>query len=67
MLSYCDYIAHSICQNAITNNDIIYSVESPRFDLHPTEGYFVSTKKTIMMTDQSGKKYRVTVEEIDDE
>ena len=67
MLSYCDYIAHNIVQNAIPNNDIIDSVESPRYDLHPTEGYFVSTKKTVMMTDQNGKKYRIIVEEMDDE
>ena len=65
-LAYCDYIAHSIVHNAIPDNTYIESVASPRYDLHPTDGYFMSTKKTIEMVDNNGKKYRVTVEEIDD-
>ena len=65
-LAYCDYIAHNIVQNAIPNNQLIESVSSPRYDLHPTEGYFMSTKKTIEMEDKNGKKYRVTVEEINE-
>lgn len=66
-LAYCDYIANCIFQNAIPDNSYIDSMESPRYDLHPTEGYFVSTKKTIQMVDNNGKKYRVTVEEIENE
>jgi hypothetical protein len=32
-------------------------------DLHPTEGWFQSTKKIIQVTDTNGKSYVVTVEE----
>jgi|TARA_B100001287_G_scaffold229527_1_gene199869 predicted cupin superfamily sugar epimerase len=64
-LAYCDYIAQQIFDNAIPDNQIIESVSSPRYDLHPTGGYFVSTKKTIEMQDQNGKKYKVTVEEVE--
>jgi hypothetical protein len=32
-------------------------------DLHPTGGYFVSPKKTMMVWDMNGKAYSVTVEE----
>jgi hypothetical protein len=32
-------------------------------DLHPEEGYFMSTKKTIEVEDINGKVYLVTVEE----
>jgi len=32
-------------------------------DLHPTEGYFQSTKKTMIVHDMNGKAYSVTVEE----
>jgi len=64
MLAYCDYIAKMIFDNAIPNNSIIESISSPRMDLHPTEGYFQSTKKTIELQDVNGKLYRVTVEEV---
>jgi hypothetical protein len=32
-------------------------------DLHPTEGYFMSTKKVLTVHDVNGKAYVVTVEE----
>ena len=32
-------------------------------DLHPTEGYFQSTKKVLTVHDMNGKAYVVTVEE----
>jgi hypothetical protein len=32
-------------------------------DLHPTEGWFQSTKKVITVHDTNGKAYVVTVEE----
>lgn len=62
-LAYCDYIADMIFNNAIPNNDYIESMNSPRMDLHPTEGYFMSTKKVITMHDRNGKAYVITVEE----
>lgn len=72
MLAYCDYIAETISvllkreviDAESTGDAILEHVSSPSMDLHPTEGYFLSTKKTILATDVNGKSYRVTVEEI---
>lgn len=66
MLAYCDKIADTI-RKALVKYDpdnIIGLVGRVRMDLHPTEGYFQSTKKTIELTDMNGKMYRVTVEEL---
>jgi len=32
-------------------------------DLHPIDGYFLSTKKTILVEDKNGTQYKITVEE----
>jgi hypothetical protein len=42
---------------------MIESVSQPKMDLHPTEGYFQSTKKVLTVHDVNGKAYVVTVEE----
>jgi len=66
MLAYCDWIADQIKQH-FTNDkaeNLISKVGKIEWDLHPTEGYFVSTKKTIEVTDINNKGYRITVEEI---
>ena len=69
MLAYCDYIADRISSHlsgdVVSNNYYIKDVGKINWDLHPTEGYMVSTKKTINVTDMNGKKYKVTVEEYD--
>ena len=65
MLAYCDKIADSI-RTALIKSDptgIIGPVGPVRLDLHPTEGYFQSTKKTMIVHDMNGKAYSVTVEE----
>jgi len=63
-IAYCDYIAHTIVGNLKANDTqkLLSSVGRPEYDLN-AEGSFVSTKKTIMVEDRNGKKYRVTVEE----
>ena len=63
-IAYCDYIAHTIVGNLKANDtkNLLSSVGRPEYDLN-AEGSFVSTKKTIMVEDRNGKKYRVTVEE----
>jgi len=63
-VAYCDYIAHTIVGNLKANDTekLLASVSRPQYDLTP-EGSFASTKKTIMVEDRFGKKYRVTVEE----
>ena len=64
-LAYCDKIADSI-RKALIKSDpdgIIGPVGPIKMDLHPTGGYFVSPKKTMMVWDMNGKAYSVTVEE----
>ena len=66
MLAYCDKIADTIRKSLLKYDpdNIIGLVDRVKMDLHPTEGYFVSTKKTLDVTDMNGKFYRVTVEEL---
>jgi len=69
MLVYCDYIASrlkTLLDREISDNDTMMKATGPvNMDLHPTEGYFMSTKKTMGVTDINGKKYMITIEEID--
>ena len=66
-LAYCDYIAarlYTLIDREIDDNDtMMASVEHPKMDLHPTEGWFQSTKKVLTVHDVNGKAYVVTVEE----
>ena len=66
-LAYCDYIADRInrlLNHEIDDNDTMMAyVSPPKMDLHPTEGYFMSTKKVMTVHDTNGKAYVVTVEE----
>lgn len=66
-LAYCDYIAarlYTLLDREIVDNDtMMASVEHPQMDLHPTEGWFQSTKKAMTVHDINGKAYVVTVEE----
>jgi len=70
MLAYCDYIADRIKKALdldLRENRIYTKVDEVgpvKMDLHPTEGYFVSTKKTLKVIDINGKQYKVTVEEV---
>ena len=65
MLAYCDKIAHEIRRalSPVDVDGIIAEVGVVKMDLHPTEGYFLSTKKTISVRDMNGKEYTITVEE----
>jgi hypothetical protein len=66
-LAYCDYIAnriHTLIDREIDDNDTMMAyVSHPKMDLHPTEGWFQSTKKVMTVHDMNGKAYVVTVEE----
>lgn len=64
MLAYCDMIAYSIKENIEQNTQGFLQAGKVNMDLHPTEGYFLSTKKTLSVTDKNGKAYMVTVEEV---
>ena len=61
-LAYCDHIAATIKENL--NDGYDYTAGPINLDLHPTEGYFQSTKKFIEVTDINSKRYRITVEEV---
>ena len=65
-LAYCDKIADVIRKSLLKYDpdDIIGLVGPVKFDLHPDGGYFLSTKKTIEVTDLNNKRYKVTIEEV---
>ena len=66
-LAYCDYIAHLISKNLkavdTTSEKLLSSVSRPQYDVGE-DGSFRSTKKTVNVEDRFGKKYRITVEEV---
>lgn len=63
MLAYCDRIAHDI-QTALRGGWLA-KVGHVAFDLHPVDKYLLTTKKTVEVEDSNGKRYRITVEEIE--
>lgn len=69
-LAYCDAIAmvinKALKSDATTFNSYIKNVGSTEWDLHPEDGYMLSTTKTIQVEDMQGKMYKVTVEEVND-
>lgn len=67
ILSYCDYIA-ATCAQALDEDliGLVSSVRGPQLDLHPTEGYMLSTAKKLTVTDRWGKQYRILVEQVVD-
>lgn len=67
-LAYCDFIAATISKTLLAEakqiGSLIKSASHPQMDLHPSDGYFLSTKKTIEVEDCNGKQYKITVEEV---
>lgn len=65
-LAYCDYIAHLIAGHIrhFDTQGILWQVDRPRMDL-AEDGSLASTCKTVEIVDLNGKKYRVTVEEME--
>lgn len=68
MLAYCDKIANVVRKSLLKYDPdgIVGFVNGVSMDLHPSDGYLVSTKKTIKVSDMNGKWYKITVEEADD-
>ena len=67
-LAYCDKIADTIQKAlkvavALDQDKIIADVGKIEWDLHPTEGYFLSPKKSMIVHDMNGKAYSVVIEE----
>lgn len=69
VLEYCDYIAdriyNSLFLDSKTPNTHLGAVGRVRLDLKFPEGYLLSSKKTMTVTDANGQKYKVTVEAVD--
>lgn len=71
-LAYCDKIAYVIRNSLIQSHRNGLDPELHIGPVGPIEwdldvgGAFVSTKKTISVTDMNGKTYKVTVEEQND-
>ena len=67
MLAYCDKIAYEMRTALVNESDtadgVVLECGPVQMDLHPTEGWFQSTKKTFQVFDRNGKMYNVTVEE----
>ena len=69
-LSYCDYIAYRLRETLMTESARkntpegvgLTEVSFTSWDLSP-EGAFLSSKKTIHVSDHNGTRYKVTVEE----
>lgn len=64
-LAYCDYIAHLIQKNLLTNDteSLLNEVGKIQFHLGANEE-FASTMKTIDVLDMQGKAYRITIQEL---
>jgi len=66
-MRYSDYIAHLIKKFLSpadsAGEQMLQDVSQIHWDLTP-DGTFLSTKKTIFVTDEAGNKYRITVEEV---
>ena len=64
MIAYCDYISHTIREALVKDSDwMLAHVGKIQWDLDEN-GVFQGTSKTIMVEDDSGKKYKITVEEV---
>ncbi len=70
-LAYCDLIANIVYNklNGHSGEGISlleknkFKSDKPILDLHPEEGYMISTKRTLMVTDPRGTTYKITIEE----
>lgn len=64
-LVYCDYIAHLTKKSLLSTDsmNLLSGVGDVKYDLDE-HGAFVSTAKTIDLTDRNGTKYRITVQEL---
>lgn len=62
---FCDRLAFVLNSHIKNGADDFFPLSTPiNMDIHPIEGYFVSTKKTFGVQDINGKNYMVTIEEV---
>jgi hypothetical protein len=63
MIAYCDYIAYIIRASLLKDPDSkLGHVGKIQWDLDE-DGAFNGTTKTLIVEDNNGKKYKITVEE----
>ena len=60
-LVYCDFIQDLVVKE-LRSNKYFRNIKL-QFDLHPTEHYMLSTKKTVECEDGHGTRYKITIEE----
>ena len=63
-MEYCDVLAAIIIdglKNKFTAPVAFFGAQS-KLDLHPEEGYLLSTNKVITCQDNKGNRYKITVE-----
>lgn len=64
LLAYCDYISHVIRDALVKDPDwMLAHVGKVQWDLDQ-HGAFNSTTKSLIVEDNHGKKYKITVEEV---
>lgn len=70
-LAFCDLIADIVSRSVGGFSSFIngrehvnFQTTMPKPDLHPEEGYLLTTKKTVTVTDHQDKKYLITIEEL---
>jgi hypothetical protein len=64
MIAYCDYIAYTIREALVEDRDWkLCHVGKIQWDLGD-DGSFQSTTKLMIVEDNQGKKYKITVEEV---
>jgi hypothetical protein len=61
---YCDYIAH-LCREALSKDPdwLLSHVGKVQWDLDES-GAMISTTKIILLEDNNGKRYSVTIESL---
>jgi hypothetical protein len=64
MIAYCDYIAYTIREALVQDSGWkLCHVGKIQWDLGD-DGAFQSTDKLLIVEDNNGKKYKITVEEV---
>ncbi len=63
-MTYCDYIAH-LCREALSKDPdwLLSHVGKVQWDLDEN-GAMISTTKIILLEDNNGKRYSVTIESL---
>jgi len=65
-MEYCDLLASLISDKIravkATTNGIVFNNPQTKLDLHPEDGYLLSTDKAITCVDNKGNSYKITIQ-----